>query len=198
MFHTESLAQVLDELVTSGLPYQMKGTKGKFNSKLIPSVAVGRRKKSKGGLDCSGFAKYVVHRGTLGGLQLIGGTESQSGLLRSGGFLEYDDSEIEMVQKRVDNIVRIGFYENVYKKVKGKYVKKDNKLVRIGIGHVWLVINGHTYESSSSGGGPSAKGPSQLYKNPDMLFRLGIAPNFDRLTFDGLALGHNTACQLLE
>lgn len=191
-FHTESLAHVLDELITSGLPYERDKGKGKFASGQTPDTAIRKARRRNEGLDCSGFVRYVLFRATLGRLHLTGGSESQLKAVKAAGYKLYEPTDFAAQQRRVDDVLRIGFLDT------HRGTNAAGETVKTRVGHVWLTLNGYTYESSSSGHGPSVRAPGRQHARPDNLAELGPVPGFSRLTLGGLVLGHNMAVEMLE
>jgi hypothetical protein len=147
-------------------------------------------------LDCSGFVRYVVYNATHGRLDLKGGSDKQRGFLEDEGFGHFDRQKGISIKQyyqreaaKMDDHVRIGFRKTIYEKgADGKNKKNAAGKLTVadgGVGHVWLVVNGKTYESTKKSGpqGQSNDGPSSLDWNQredevSDLFLLGISPGF--------------------
>lgn len=115
---------------------------------------------SVSGLDCSGFTQYVIYRSTVHNVRIPQGSHRQETWFRTNGYAEvpYDENAW-----KTDNVVRIGFRD------------KTPELIR----HVWLVINGFTYESTTKRGrnGPTSFRWDARSDQADNCFVLGNAPN---------------------
>lgn len=88
-------------------------------------------------VDCSGYVRWLVYKGTGSGLVIPDGSYIQHDWVKAKGF---KSSSVENA-KRLDGVVRIAFLPP------GKIGK---------IGHVALVYNGRTFESHS-GTGPDSR-----------------------------------------
>lgn len=98
------------------------------------------------GIDCSGWARVVVNLCTGGKLMLTDGSVNQNGQLSK---LKFEDKPVKVSShdalKLKDNRVRIAFWDPTPSHA----------------GHVWLVLNGVTYESHG-GKGPDTRDWSSL------------------------------------
>lgn len=134
-------------------------------------------------LDCSGFVQYVIHETTRQYYKIPAGSAKQKEWLEANKFLDYKlkGESIKIPYKREapkhDNNVRIAFKKTSPEIPKTKTKPKVDKKV----GHVWLVINGKTYESTATGGkkiGTKSFPWSNRTNAVDSFFLLGRAPNF--------------------
>ncbi len=111
------------------------------------------------GLDCSGYTQYVIRRSTLHNVRIPAGSSNQEDWLRSNGYTEvpYTDNAW-----KTDNVVRIGFRDRTAEKIR----------------HVWLVINGFTYESTTKRrrNGPTCFRWDMRSSETSNFFVLGNAP----------------------
>ncbi|KIN77938.1 hypothetical protein [Sulfitobacter mediterraneus] len=186
-FDTFKLATVLDELLNAPIKYQMKGNIGKVRPL---STDVSNIKK----LDCSGFVEYVIYKATTNNLNISSGSSNQRDDISNDA--SHSVATYDTDAKLSDDIVRIGFRKTIIAKDSdGKIVRKENgKPKKSQVGHVWLVINGQTYESTSRR--PKTRGPKSLLwserkDDADHFYKLGAAPGF------GLAmLGIRTAMRI--
>lgn len=116
--------------------------------------------QSISGLDCSGYVQYVIRRSTVHNVRIPGGSSNQEDWFRAAGYTEvpYDDHAY-----KTDDVVRIGFRD------------RSPDLIR----HVWLVINGFTYESTTKRrrNGPTSFRWDVRSDQADNCFVLGNAPN---------------------
>lgn len=173
-FDTIRLASVLDELLNATIRYEMRGNVGKVRplSKSVSQISQ---------LDCSGFVEYVIYQGTSDNVNLPSGSWNQKDKIASDASHVTADYPTEAELR--DDVVRIGFRRTIIAK------DDDGKIVRTAsgrpkkaqVGHVWLVINGRTYESTSRGG--RSKGPKSLKwdartSDADFFYKLGPAPGF--------------------
>ncbi|MCP5086867.1 MAG: hypothetical protein GY952_08715 [Rhodobacteraceae bacterium] len=163
-FSTDTLVSVLGDLMTMDIRYEMNGMVGKVRNLAGTSPSQIRQ------LDCSGFVEYVIYRTTLHNHNL------PSGSRRQRNFIERDHGEVDYSANAslLDNMVRIGFRDAVWS---GR--GEDRR--RTGVGHVWLVINGITFESTSRGGrtqGPKSFAWDTRVDDADHFFTLGRAPEF--------------------
>ncbi len=173
-FDANKLATVLDKLLASSIRYEMRGMVGKVRplSKSVSDIQQ---------LDCSGFVEYVIYHGTTDNVNLPSGSVTQRSKIASDAshtVATYaKDAELR------DDIVRIGFRKTIVKRDEdGDIVRNaSGNAVKDQVGHVWLVINGRTYESTSKGG--RGKGPKSLKwdertSDADHFYKLGAAPGF--------------------
>lgn len=182
-FNTIKLATVLDDLLASSIRYEMRGMVGKVKP-LTKSVSEISQ------LDCSGFVEYVIFQSTVDNVNLPSGSVTQRTKIASDGShtrADYlKDAELR------DDVVRIGFRDTIAKR------DEDGNLVRNSrgnvekkqVGHVWLVINGKTYESTSKGGrdkGPKSLKWDERKGDADHFYKLGAAPGFG-LVQSGMSL----------
>jgi hypothetical protein len=183
-FDTIKLATVLDELLHSSIRYEMRGMVGKVKP-LTKSVSEISQ------LDCSGFVEYVIYQGTTDNVNLPSGSVTQR--TRIARDASHTPADYLKEAELRDDIVRIGFRDTVPKRDEDGSILRDTNgnALKEQVGHVWLVINGMTYESTSKGG--RARGPKSLKwderkDDADHFFKLGAAPGFGLATL-GL-IGH--------
>ncbi|MCP5072564.1 MAG: hypothetical protein GY947_04620 [Rhodobacteraceae bacterium] len=163
-FSTENLVSVLGDLMTMNIRYEMNGMVGKVRNLAGTSTSEIRQ------LDCSGFVEYVIYQTTIHHHNI------PSGSRRQRNFIERDHDEVDYNANAslLDEMVRIGFRDAVWEG------SGDNRR-RTGVGHVWLVINGITFESTSRNGrnqGPKSFSWETRVDDADHFFTLGRAPNF--------------------
>ena len=176
-FDTLRLATVLDELLSSNIRYEMNGLVGKARPLSQPVSSLSQ-------LDCSGFVEYVIYHGTTDNVNLPSGSVTQR--TRIARDASHTPAEYLKHAELRDDVVRIGFRRTISRR------NEDGVRVKTQVGHVWLVINGKTYESTSKGG--RDKGPKSLkwddrISDADFFFKLGDAPGFG-LAQLGLAASH--------
>lgn len=173
-FDTNKLVQVLDDLLNASIRYEMRGMVGKVRP-LTTSVSSIRQ------LDCSGFVEYVIYHGTTDHVNLPSGSVTQRQKIASDASHIAEDY-LKHAELR-DDIVRIGFRNTVAKRDSSGAVIRDSagNSLKDQVGHVWLVINGRTYESTSKGGrakGPKSLGWDERTSDADHFYKLGAAPRF--------------------
>lgn len=176
-FDTIKLATVLDELLGSNIRYEMNGLVGKARP-LTQSVS------QLSQLDCSGFVEYVIYHGTTDNVNLPSGSVTQR--TRISRDASHTPADYLKHAELRDDIVRIGFRRTISR------LNEDGEREKTQVGHVWLVINGKTYESTSKGG--RDKGPKSLTwdvrkHDADYFFKLGDAPGFGLVKL-GLSASH--------
>lgn len=176
-FDANKLVTVLDKLLSSSIRYEMRGMVGKARP-LTKSVSDIRQ------LDCSGFVEYVIYHGTTDNVNLPSGSVTQRSKIASDASHTVADYLKEAELR--DDIVRIGFRDTIAKRDETGAVMRDSAghSLKDQVGHVWLVINGSTYESTSKGG--RGKGPKSLKwderkSDADHFYKLGAAPGFGRI-----------------
>jgi hypothetical protein len=113
------------------------------------------------GLDCSGFVQYMIYRSTDPQERVPAGSWYQEQFFRNNHYVEVPYADHAW---RNDDVVRIGFRD------------RTDELIR----HVWLVINGFTYESTTRGGrdGPTSFHWSARSDQADSFYIVGRAANF--------------------
>lgn len=125
-------------------------------------------------LDCSGFVQYVIHETTKQFWKIPGGSVKQRDWFVDNDYLRITTYSSEAPKQ--DNCVRIAFKDTITIPATATTPK-----VKQQVGHVWLVINGKTYESTATGGkaiGPKSFPWSDRTNDADDCFFLGQAPNF--------------------
>jgi hypothetical protein len=184
LFDTVDLVMLLKNLFAGHIRYDIaKGRSqsigkatGKRDEDWTKPAAIKR-------LDCSGFVQYVIHETTRQYWKIPTGSVKQKDWLVANKFLNYQQKgeSIKIPYKRespkCDNLVRIAFKQTI----PGKAKTKTSAEVEKKVGHVWLVINGKTYESTATGGktiGPKSFPWSKRTNAVDYFFLLGRAPNF--------------------
>lgn len=113
------------------------------------------------GLDCSGFVQYMIYRCTDPHVRIPAGSSLQEQYFRNNHYVEIPYADHAW---KNDDVVRIGFRD-----------RTDN-LIR----HVWLVINGFTYESTTRAGrdGPTSFHWSARTEQADNFYIVGPTRNF--------------------
>lgn len=113
------------------------------------------------GLDCSGFVQYMIYRSTASNERIPAGSWHQEEYFRRNHFVEVPYADHAW---KNDDVVRIGFRD------------RTPNLIR----HVWLVINGFTYESTtrSERDGPTNFHWSARTDQADNFYVVGPASNF--------------------
>ncbi len=159
-FDSGQLVDPLTRMMAAGIRYEMNGMIGKARP-------LSKEPEEVRQLDCSGFFEYVLYRTTRQHLNLPAGSRRQRSWLQNEG---YRDIEYSAGAPMIDNIVRVGFRDGA----------RDADGNRTKVGHVWLVINGNTYEASSrrSVGGVGSIRWSERTDHADHCFELGAAPLF--------------------
>ncbi len=179
-FDVFKLSLILANMLASDVKYDIgkKSGQGKVkkigtNSHLIDGKGIG--------LDCSGFVRYVLYNSTMGALNLTGGSVSQRDALITKGFTHFNGSGAKSVESEYrqeaakrDDQLRIGF-----RSTKSK-LQPDGSRKKTQIGHVWLIINGKTFECTTKSGnnGPCSLNWDKRVKDADELFNLGNVPGF--------------------
>lgn len=113
------------------------------------------------GLDCSGFVQYMIYRCTDPHVRIPAGSWHQEQYFRNNHYVEIPYADHAW---KNDDVVRIGFRD------------RTADLIR----HVWLVINGFTYESTKRAGrnGPTSFHWSARTEQADNFYIVGPASNF--------------------
>lgn len=202
-FDTFEFKLILANIMAANIEYDIgKDRHGKIKGK-VKKIDMGSHllEANITALDCSGFVRYVVYNATQGRLNLKGGSDSQRSFLENEGYEHHDAQQRISVKQyyqreaaKMDDHVRIGFRETAYEKNADGSNKKNaaGKLIVAdgGVGHVWLVVNGKTYESTTKSGpqGQSNDGPASLDWNQREdevadLFLLGVSPGFSAINF---------------
>ena len=139
---------------------------------------------NRGSLDCSGYVPYVIYQATWHNVRMSGGTMSQQEWLDENDYRKYRGSDFATLKDlysnvagRIDDTVRIGFRST---NLKLKRQTSGGGSGQKGVGHVWLTINGKTYESTTKSGnnGPASFPFSARTKDVDAYYLLGPAPGF--------------------
>ncbi len=184
-FDGEKLWFILNQLGNSGTKIKYDRGKGSGQGK-VGSLKKDVEKviaKNKG-LDCSGYITYVLFQSTSPRVRMTGGTLSQQSWLKSHGYKDYGSSRFATAQdaysniaRSCDNKVRIGFRAT---NTKLKRETEGQKGGQKGVGHVWLTINGRTYESTKKAGnnGPASLPWKARLDDVDAYYLLGKAPGF--------------------
>ncbi len=201
-FDTFKFRLIIANIMAAAIEYRIgKDRRGKILGK-VPTIGMGSHLLNGNvtSLDCSGFVRYVVYGATNGLLDLTGGSDSQRKILEGKDFDHFDltvrISRKQYYQReaaKIDDHVRIGFRETTYEK-NADGTNKKNTAGRLvvadeGVGHVWLIVNGKTYESTTKTGpsgqrndGPCSLDWNQRESEASDIFLLGIAPGFSALT----------------
>ncbi len=180
-FDTARLHQLLVDLFAEDIHYEIGKGLGKVD-RIASTEPSGLR---GAGLDCSGFVRYVL-------CKVINNTA----FFRGGSWMqrEWCEGEFTSVDYKssaclMDNYVRIGFRESVRGDIiTPKTATKGAVRGKKKVGHVWLVINGQTYESTTKrdqygkkNNGPASLHYSERTKGKVHCFALGPAPGFSLL-----------------
>lgn len=183
VFETPFLVDLLCDLFAGHIKYQrgtetIKNAKGKEIKRALGKASGKQGKKWKSpsaikGLDCSGFVQYVIHESTTHYYKIPQGSINQLNWLEEEGFHNYGKDAYENEAIKKDDTVRIAFRKR----------KSGNP-----VGHVWLVINGRTYESTPKKDetsnlknkkiGPKSFKYSVRTDEVDHFYLLGRAPRF--------------------
>jgi hypothetical protein len=155
-FNTEKTIEVLNNLSDGHVHYAIGKGLGK-----VPNL-IGTLPGDVRLLDCSGFAQYVIYKTTELNLRIPQGSKRQEDWLIDNGYTKIDYSTEAC---KMDNHVRIAFRK-----------KTPQKKTR----HVWLVINGKTYESTKKDGrnGPTSFHWFERENVADSCYFLGLIPGF--------------------
>lgn len=187
-FEAHRLAEALSALLWSGRTYRL-------GAKLGLGIPPARARESAGAIDCSGFTRWVLHHASNGHLSLSGGTMSQRTQLEALGYEPVPTEEIATRQLREDQHLRIGFRGTEYaRNADGSYARDGDRLVVEEVGHVWLVIDGMTFESSErlNGNGPMVTDSRDQRSDGDYLFNLGPVPGWRQSSYD-ILFAHDAA-----
>lgn len=179
LFDTFDLADIIHRVFAAGIRYDCDEGVGKVGNldtdrlSAIPS------------LDCSGFVQFVLYRSTFSNLKLIGGSVNQRDYCKRN----FRTAVYAREGPLLDEYVRIGFRKTIpaVEAVEAAAGRPAVAEVKKKVGHVWLVINGRTYESTSKGGrgiGPKSFLWSVRKHACDYFYRLGPAPGFRRAMSD--------------
>ncbi|MEJ6708371.1 MAG: hypothetical protein QNK92_06165 [Amylibacter sp.] len=163
-FNTSNLVSVLNALMGADIRYEMNRMVGKVRN--LAGTESDRIRQ----LDCSGFVEYVIFKSTVHNVNM------PSGSRRQRSFFEQGHTEVDYASNAplIDNTVRVGFRD-------AEHEGHGKERHRTKAGHVWLVVNGTTFESTSRGGrrkGPKCFAWSARTKQAEHFFTLGPAPNF--------------------
>ncbi|RVT87276.1 hypothetical protein DXV76_04135 [Rhodobacteraceae bacterium CCMM004] len=177
VFDTLALVRVIRELLAAPIRYDMTGLNGKVRP-LTNDVG------QISALDCSGFVQYVVYQATTANERIpMGSRRQRSHVQDTTAHIDYPT-----FAPCHDDTVRIGFRDAVWvddldgngqqqiDRATGRVKRK-----RDPVGHVWLVINGRTYESTPRGG--RSQGPKSLLwsartADANHFFQLGTCTGF--------------------
>lgn len=133
------------------------------------------------GIDCSGFVQYVIVKTTLQ-ISFPRGSATQKEWCEENGYKTIEYTRFAPLQ---DNQVRIGFRKTIPGPilVPKTSTKKAIRGKKKQTGHVWLVINGKTYESTKKAGnnGPASLLWSLRTADADYFYTLGQVPAFKAL-----------------
>jgi hypothetical protein len=172
-FNAFSLRLVIDNLFAAGIKYQM----GYKVEKLTTTEPNGIKPKL---LDCSGFIQYVIYKSTFHNTWIPAGTMNQEGWLVAHGYTRQSGAAHYATEAaKKDGGVRIAFRKTIITK-KAASEGSEGGSERTGVGHVWLVIDGKTYECTTkkSRNGPTSFDWSVRTDDADSLYFLGFAPVF--------------------
>ena len=185
MFDATKLWRVLDQLGSAGHKVNYQRGKGAGEGKVGNlDIDVEKFIANNAGLDCSGYITYVIYQSTFSKVKITGGTMSQQEWLKKNGFNDYGSSLFVTAEDAyytiagsVDDRVRIGFRKT---DLELKRQTSGSGSGQKGVGHVWLTINGKTYESTTkaSNNGPASLPFSARTKDVDAYYLLGRAPGF--------------------
>ena len=177
-FDTARLHQLLVDLYAEDIHYERAKGRGKVAniSQTEPADLQGA------GIDCSGFVQYVIRK-LSSEHSFPGGSINQKDWCKAR-FAKIDYESKAALQ---DNYLRIGFRKTILGKIitprtattPAKRAKKKQ------VGHVWLVINGQTYESTTKkdqfgkrNNGPASLQYSERNDDADFFYTLGPVPGF--------------------
>ncbi|MCK5813219.1 MAG: hypothetical protein KAH03_03130 [Cocleimonas sp.] len=151
-FDFYKMGKIINTLLNSNITYHRKGSEGKVRPITKAANTIKR-------LDCSGFVDYVIYQTSVGNKRLkAGGTSTQRGEISKGGYAisSYDRKGAG----KMDGIVRIAFKKNEYTRMPVLNKPGKTKVERTEIGHVWLIINGKTFDTTTKG---TANGPTSFH-----------------------------------
>ncbi len=163
-FSTTELVSRLAKLFAANIRYEMSGMVGKVRPITRDPADIGQ-------LDCSGFVEYVIYHTTTNRHDIPAGSRRQWSWFRDNGYAEVD---YPTFAPRNDDVVRIGFRAAEHGR------NDEGERVRTKAGHVWLVINGSTYESTTRGrnNGVSSLNWDARTDQADAFYTLGSASGF--------------------
>ncbi|RYH08194.1 hypothetical protein [Tropicimonas sp. IMCC6043] len=165
-FNTSELIDRLERLLAAPIRYEMRGMVGKVRP-------ISTRPEDIRQLDCSGFFEYIIYHTTIGRHDIPAGSRRQWSWLRDNGYTEVDYATYA---PRNDDVVRAGFRAAEHRR------DHEGRRVRSRAGHVWMVINGATYESTTAVGNDGVCSLNWEYRlkrdEVDAFFTLGTAPGF--------------------
>lgn len=163
-FVTGELVRILNELLAASIRYEMSGMVGKVRN------LAGTEPSDISQLDCSGFVEYVIYKTSEHNENLPSGSRRQRDEIANS----YAEIDYATAAPMIDNTVRIGFRDAVWTTVNA--IRRRSQ-----VGHVWLVINGRTYESTSRinrNKGPKSLLWSERSDDADHFYTLGPSPSF--------------------
>jgi hypothetical protein len=170
VFDFYKMGKIIETLLNANISYERNKGAGKVNLKTpVSNIKT---------LDCSGFVQYVIYQTTMNNTKISQGSSNQRDDIKALGcsMVSYKDTA-----KRMDGIVRIAFKKTISVKVIDPVTKKPQldpttkRPIRkkTQVGHVWLVINGKTFESKG-GVGPTTLDWNQRTSDVDNgFFTLG-------------------------
>ena len=180
-FNPFQLWLTLSNLAAARISYSRGRTQGQGKVRNL-DTEVSQLDSSRAGLDCSGYIQYVVYQGTAHHVRIPQGSHKQQEWLAEKGYRALAGNDFVGLREvyehdaaKKDDMVRIAF-RATDPALKNSGSGSDGK----GVGHVWLVINGRTYECTTKG---QANGPwSFAYDvrsgDVDAMFELGPAHGF--------------------
>lgn len=193
-FDGAELFATFHALLAADLDYKYGGKTSASQQKILPGLL----DQKISGIDCSGFAEYVVARCSRKKYNIPSGSSRQRSWMRKNGIVELEPGKgqkpadvYKAEASKNDDTLRIAFRDTIAKRdADGNVVKNDaGRTVKTQIGHVWFIINGKTYESAGRGlGGPVSQDWNLRTKDCDDIFVLGKAPGFGftKMSFDFL------------
>lgn len=144
-FNFYKMGEIINALLDGNISYHIKGMEGKVQPLDKSANKITR-------LDCSGFVQYVIYKTSIANIRLPAGSDKQRSEI-NGSYPKV--GEYKDAAKKIDGIVRIAFRKTISRKIPdpknpGEFRTDENgkfERVKTQIGHVWLIINGKTFES---------------------------------------------------
>ncbi len=181
-FHAGKLWLTLSNLAAARISYH-RGKDHAGEGKVGDlTTDVGTLDRQRAGLDCSGYIQYVVYQGSSHNSRIPQGTVKQQEWLDekkyrkvSGNQFVSQEDVYNYEASKKDDMVRIAF------RATDSALKNDSSSSEsAGVGHVWLVINGKTYECTTKGrgSGPRSFNFDERSDDADALYVLGSAHGF--------------------
>ncbi len=179
-FNTGQLWLTLSNLAAARISYSRGKSSGQGKVGNL-ATDVGTLDRQRAGLDCSGYVQYVVYQGSSHNIWIPQGTSKQQDWLDDKKYRKVSGNEFVSQEdvynyeaSKKDDMVRIAF------RATNPAKKKASGSEGGGVGHVWLVLNGKTYECTTKGrgSGPRSFDFDVRSGDADALYVLGSAHGF--------------------